>query len=837
MNISKGYIQYPVILSVLLLIVTSCGPVHRFTRVKKIPREYSLNYCGDEIKAPKTDLNKEPWIVFSDRTENQTFNNAGGKVKAKDIDYLDAFLVIGKKGEYLKLIKYTPDILKNGKLDYKKAEYFGWIHKSKLLLNQQSVTDIATGRKNKMLAIFTDTLSVNEPEKYFAKDSIKAYKDLDFANQNATISPYSLIYRLKQSEDGTMSLISKKPYLKAEEVQDDVPGWVDNSLLQDIGTGLHINMQNMPEYSKTFSINRRRNTFIDEDHLDASRLLSEQYKTLKYSPVSSYSTKDTFVAFKTRIALPLLDYSNNYIFNVNGNHISYKKYRNISKNLRKINISFVFEGKEQTISQFPQIINALQNLQPVFEQTDEIFAFQFNSVMTFDETGKLLRPVSSGFTSDYSFLINHLSDKANQKDKLRPIKASRASWWGLRKAVELFDKYRDATNLIVLIGEKGFSREGVDSTLVNRLLQNNCRIIGFQLYAGEGDEYNNFVLDIESMINSYADGMLKSKREILVSPEQIKRANYYTRINDIQNGYRLDFPDKSITQGALFFPQKSSTLPMEILSSNIDTILQQIKQDNSTLIRYMSKTFRSVGNNRTKYDNLFLQNYGMDTTRIPQKKFIASFSEETPGWYAPSEIVLLNDSVDKTMDYRLMLSEKEMKELKEFVAELSKYEVDYIDIAKAKKKAKKRKPCNCPEDDLFAELENGGEPIAGNDSLTYVEKLTVKSGYANTKKIRMHLIKLHLTPIKYCKLCKEKGSRLKSMTLAEAQYRITGCPVSNGILNTVRIKDLKDKKKVPDSMLEELVAYYKKMKKELDKAEQFESNGETYYWIERKLLP
>ena len=205
-----------------------------------------------------------------------------------------------------------------------------------------------------------------------------------------------------------------------------------------------------------------------------------------------------------------------------------------------------------------------------------------------------------------------------------------------------------------------------------------------------------------------------------------------------------------------------------------------------------------------------------------------------PGWYAPSEIVLLNDSVDKTMDYRLMFSEKEMKE---FVAELSKYEVDYIDIAKAKKKLKKRKPCNCPEDDLFAELENGGETIAGNDSLTYVEKLTIKSGYANTKKIRMHLIKLHLTPIKYCKLCKEKSSRLKSMTLAEAQYRITGCPVSNGILNTVRIKDLKDKKKVPDSMLEELVAYYKKMKKELDKAEQFESNSETYYWVERKQLP
>ncbi|MFV0325263.1 MAG: type VI secretion system protein TssR domain-containing protein, partial [Bacteroides xylanisolvens] len=204
-----------------LLFVSSCGPVHRFTRVKKTPREYSLNYCGGDIKAPKTDLNKEPWIVYSDREKNQTYNNAGGKVKAKDVDYLDAFLVIGtkSKGEYLKLIKYTPDILKNGKLDYKKAEYYGWMHKSKLLLNQQSVTDINSGKKNKMLAVFADTLYINEPEKYFAADSLKLYKDLDQKSQAGTISPYSIIYQLKQSADGTTTLVAKKPYIKAETVK------------------------------------------------------------------------------------------------------------------------------------------------------------------------------------------------------------------------------------------------------------------------------------------------------------------------------------------------------------------------------------------------------------------------------------------------------------------------------------------------------------------------------------------------------------------------------------------------------------------------------------------
>jgi hypothetical protein len=831
----------PMLLGALLL-VSSCGPVHRFTRVKKIPREYSLNYCGEDTKAPKTDLNKEPWIVYSDRAENRTYNNAGGKVKAKDAGYLDPFLVIGtkNKGEYLKLIKYTPDILKNGKLEYKKAEYCGWIHKSKLLLNQQSVTDIASGKKNRMLAVFADTLSINEPGKFFAKDSLILYKDLEQKSQTGTLSPYSIIYRLKQSEDGTKTLISKKPYIKPETVKEDILGWIDNSLVRDIGTGLHVDLQTVPEDAKRFFINKSEEIPITGDIADAGRMLAEQYKTIKYNPVSSYSTKDSLTAFRTRMALPVFDYSNNYIFNVNGQQISHRKFRDIARGLKNINVSFVFEGSEQTISQFPQIVNALQNLQPLFEQADGYYSYRFNCVMTFDETGKLLRPAATEFTPDYTQVVNMLSDKANRKDRLRPVKLPRGSWPALRKSVELFDRHRDAANLIVLIGDRRPAGTGIDSTLVNRMIKNNCRIIGFQVYAGDGDEYNNFVLDMEDMINGYADGMINAKRDILVSPEQIKRINRYIQAGGQKNGYRLDFPAGSITQGALFFPQKDETLPMEILANNVDTIIRQIKLDNSAITQHMSKAFRTTGNNRTRFDSLFVKNFGIDTTRIPGKDLIKNFVEETPGWYMPSKIVVLNDSVNKKAGYRLMLSEAEMKELKEFVSALSEQEVDYIYRAKQKQE-QKRKPCNCPEDDLFAELEKEEQAISVQDSVAGEETLHVRTAgageYAGTKKVRKHLEKTLLSPVKYCKLCKEKGSRLKSLTLAEAQYRITGCPTSNGLLNSIRIKDLKNKKALSDERLEALVNYYKKMKKELDKAEQFESNGEVYYWVDRKLLP
>ena len=34
------------------LAFTACGPVNRFTRVKRIPREYAMNYCGTDQSIP-----------------------------------------------------------------------------------------------------------------------------------------------------------------------------------------------------------------------------------------------------------------------------------------------------------------------------------------------------------------------------------------------------------------------------------------------------------------------------------------------------------------------------------------------------------------------------------------------------------------------------------------------------------------------------------------------------------------------------------------------------------------------------------------------------------------
>jgi hypothetical protein len=809
------------ILVVAAVLLISCGPVHRFTRIKKVPREYSMNYCIGEVKAPKTDLNKEPWIVYSDREKNFTLNKAGGKVKAKDIDFLDPFLVIKKKGEYLRLIKYTPDVLKNGRLVHKKAEYYGWIHKSHLLLNQQSVTDIASGKKTKMLPLIADTIPIIDPDRYFVADSVKTYKDLEFNSTAASIAHYDIVYQLKVSDNGNRTLISKKPYIKAGEAKNDILGWIDNSLVKDIGTGLHVNLFTIPHDSLQFVVKKGQNILLTEDFAENASFLSDQYKTLQYNPVSSYSTRNGFIAFKTRIAVPVFDYSNNYIFNVNGDHITRKDFRTITKELKKINISFVFEGQEQTVEQFPQIVNAIQNLQPLFEN-DNTAEYQFNCVLAFDDkqTAKL---AGTKLHPDFNQLMNYLSGKANSKDRLRPVKLSKA-WSGLRAAVDQFDSERNATNLIILIGEKGYASELADSDLARKLLQNNCRLCGFQIYAGNEDIYNNFVLAIENMITSYADGLLQKRKNIFVSPEQVKRNNYYRETGSGKNMFQLDFPENSITQGFLFFPQKMETLPLEYIVSDIDTIVQQIKADSREIIRRMSKAFYSFGNNRTLFDSLYVSNFGLTGMPVPTKPLLSKFNNTTPAWYLPSKTIILTDSINDRLNYYLLLSENEMQELKDFIKSLSAVEVDLKYQAETKKA--KKKACNCPEDDLFAEQE-----------ITKSAGSNMPPEYAGTGKVRKHLYKQYIKTIKYCKLCNEKAGKLKLLTLAQAQFHITGCPTFNETLNRIMLKDIKNEKILPDRALDDLINYFKEKLPDLEKAEQFNSNGEIYYWLDRKYLP
>lgn len=116
------------------------------------------------------------------------------------------------------------------------------------------------------------------------------------------------------------------------------------------------------------------------------------------------------------------------------------------------------EGKDKAIEQFPAVVNAIQGLQSQLAN-DESFSFKFGAVLTFNESECQEDPICK-LTPDYMEFLDFLSDKARNAEKLKPVYGRFGSWSGVRTGVELFNKCRDESNVLVVVGDKGSTANG-----------------------------------------------------------------------------------------------------------------------------------------------------------------------------------------------------------------------------------------------------------------------------------------------------------------------------------------------------------------------------------------
>ena len=157
--------------------------------------------------------------------------------------------------------------------------------------------------------------------------------------------------------------------------------------------------------------------------------------------------------------------------------------------------------------------------------------------------------------------------------------------------------------------------------------------------------------------------------------------------------------------------------------------------------------------------------------------------------------------------------------------------MDYKYEAVKKKKQAKVDICDCPDDYFETDTEESTVRVK-TDSLNVPE-------YASTRRVRRKLVRHFLSERNTDKYCKVKRKTFLRMPLSEALQRFTSCPADYQFFEVYRVKDLKDKDMITDVELDMLIEYFKEKKKMLDEAagKSFKSNGQTYYWISRELLP
>ncbi len=793
----------------IICLISSCSPVNLFTRIEKTPRTHTYNYCISELKAPRSILNKKEWIVYSDRAKNFTTMNAGGKIKLKDLEYLEPLLVIGEKKEYLKLIRYNPEIIKNGKLTKRKdAEFYGWIHRSKLLLNNQSITNIKTGLKNKSILAIADTLALKKADVFFQDDSVKTFKNPELYDITNKPSLYDIVYIMKRATERKKVLISRTPYITPENVKSGIIGWINSNLIQTIGQQLFINKTEPIQTNETLNHITKPNS-------------------MKYDPVIVKPFTDN-KNLRTATLLPIIDRSDNCIFNVNGNTISFEQKLILDKELRKINVMFVIEPGENTIKQMPALINSFQNMKPIFQNTENSYTFRFGLVISNYKDGKL-NTDTVNYTDNFNDIISNLV-YLTKNNKLSPIPSSLA-WHGLKAGIKLISQQEPATNIVIMFGEKGRPNQWPEAQIARQAGKYNCRFMGYQMYSGEENDYNNFVIQYTNLINTTAGLVAKKKREQIVYSNQLREKNAF--IETSKNAFYLDFPERSMTQGGICFPEKQQLFSLDQLTTSIDSFLMQIKADNTTLTESIEKAFITVGNSKDKYDQSLLNHFHLEKKDKIELSFKQSFKSTYPLWYKRC-----NDTtaIDSTYHYQLLLSEKELENMRNIIEAIAEIEVDSKQIDKSKKsrffkskKSNSRKICDCPEEDFSTQTSTSQIP----DSL-------LKIKYLSTKKPRKILKLVLLNEIYSCPFCKSK-TKIKKLTLADVQELIFQAPTYTHQLQNITIKNLTRRRKLKDPDFEELLNYYKSKKEildsEINEKISFTSSDETYYWVNTEWLP
>lgn len=782
-----------ILLCCVAAFLAGCAPVNRLTRLHRLPGIYSANYPVPGIKAPKNEAQKKPWIVYSDRAGNAAYVNPGGRVKSADAAFREPFLVIGRKGDYLQLIKYKPENIKNNRLaERKKAEYAGWMHTSRLILSPSSVTDIRSGLHDKLLTAITDTSSVLHPGAYFATaDSLKVFGDPGFEKQTATVGMNEIVFALKYSPDGRGVLVSRATGITPDKAGEQIVGWIPRVMLGNIGR-------------QVFAKTGLPGTFPQPD-------------ALAFSPVMHPRHDSSACTFNSGAFAPLIDKSANFVYNIDGQPLGYSEGQAIKQGLQNINLLFAIESGSKQAEQFPVLLNAIQNLRLLFEAGDDGFRYRFGAAVSLG--GKVVTvPLTPGYQSLTDGLTAIAAAMKESGDDPLP------AWSALKKALDLLDGQEQATSLIISVGETGALHGEAIVPVITALKKKNCRLLGWQLYATDSDNFNNFVLQLGDMIEAYAGSRVTDKRKMILYADQFRDGNLLRDAGN--NFFLLDYPERSMTQGGFLFPEKGKTLRPELFAGAIDTLLSQIRADNRLLGESIDRAFATVGNDRDRFDTLFAAAFGLPQGTMPGKEFKKIFAAGPPAWYKPSEQISIPDSL---LQYQLLLSEPELERLKAQLETLCAMEIDVKNSGKPRKgKTQKlsrylRKTAHLSDRELTA-----GQPAMQTSADTV---------YVSTRKIRRHLCKFYKQELSGRRM---KRKEMKGLTLARAHRRIFGVPSNDPLLEGITLKELKKKKVLSDRQLDLLVQYFKKVKEEMDaKAaeKQIPMGSRNYYYIDAKLLP
>lgn len=611
-----------------------------------------------------------PWIVVSDRSRNTAYLDKNDEKSYKEVKFLEPLMVLKHRDGMVKVAEYVPEALMK-KISAKSIKTYGWIPESDLLLWNNSLKSEKTGYPVRVAVVPSNSEVVRSGERYYKNDSIMVFNSPSLIETaNVKIPNGQMVYVYKQAENNKRFLVGKRPTIDIDSISTSLYGWVNANVVSAWGERSAIKLKNNTGVTETtLGIHEGYPGGTDAESRTAILLTDVNKRTPLENiyPISLGLNENPTPDSKTKYFTNILDYSQNYIFNVLGEKIYFDRYKEITEKNKKINIVFALDISAPNAPYAPIVKSLLQDLQLRFEKPSYFNAVKYGVVLYKNNTCGSNVSVSN-LSHDYSKITLFIDEKTNEmnctsNNGYQPVGEALAS------AGNLLSNVPDETNIVITVGTSA-NQSGNMYSVINSLTQAQARLIMFQTSARSSDTYNDFVLMAESVVANTAKNIAELKKQKIINQSDVLTKNNFSLIESDAGFFALDYPKQSMSQGFVIFPKKGDIATPGFLKKSVDSLISQVTLDNQTIDKSLNEYFHSsVGAGRTAVDIKYKYLYPGLTNPVPAGIAAQLINYGSPflvKGYIPKELKDFKPGMEKG----ILISEGEYDNLKAFYTEV-----------------------------------------------------------------------------------------------------------------------------------------------------------------------
>lgn len=566
-NIKKFFSLY-----LLFVGVNGFAQVGKYDRVAKEKKD--IYNCPNVSLDRKLKRSQSIKVVYSDRNNNSSYEDAYGRKKYQKATLGDAYYVIDQKNNAYELVLADPSIIgkpqglfsflmskKTHFADSKSAKYKGWISKERLLLYGRAIDDSLYHQPKCFRLGISNYCNIQKINRFIKGDSVMLY---DQPNLQKLLSKKlkcnSLVYTYKYSNTKDAILISNYAEIDPEN-KEQVLGWVPKELLVEVGSKVYY----IPNTTTAVISNCQDTIRMDSLDIDGS---------------FCYTVRDDSLEM-LRLPVYLWNHHHDKMINVKGNVFA-SKYMDIIRNGSKIkHIHLVVQ--QDDLSKLKGYMGVFQNIWMLIRK------YHYSADFSFSTYGSSLT-YRRNSTQSYADWINYIS-KAVEK-RIAP------NYYQSQSPTELFqdligkqfpNQFED--NLFIVVGSKHstFTKKG--SKWLKRLTPYSPQILFVQLENNIQNKYQDFVLGAKYTSNQMAINHSHSVQNYMVDNSLVvKKQEMVHLLTEHDNVYLYHAPEESLYNGGILFPSIGKHISPASFDMAIDS-----------LFRYEKNTYDMLNNSLETY--------------------------------------------------------------------------------------------------------------------------------------------------------------------------------------------------------------------------------------------